>query len=133
MENDLIILRYASGSAGTFGVALHKGTWLCHTLEPADRSGGRNCALRAGRYVLTYDWSPKFAALLPTILCPGRSGLRIHPGNYVRETSGCILPGTLRSDNMLISSRQAYNRLSAYIVEHHISHIHIIDYETLSI
>lgn len=131
MKSDLTILRYESGPSGTFGVALHEGRWLCHTLEPGDRSGGCGCAIHSGRYVLTNEWSPKFARFLPTIVVAGREGLRIHPGNYARETSGCILPGTGRAVNMVTNSRRAFDRLNAYIVEHRIHHITIVDYDTL--
>lgn len=132
MKNDLTILRYESGPAGTFGVALHGTRWLCHTLEPADRSGGFRCAIRAGRYELSIEWSPKFRVTLPTIHVPGRSGLRIHAGNDVDHSSGCILVGESRSHGQLYLSRPALSSLVSYIKEQHITHINIIDYETIS-
>lgn len=132
MEKDLTILRYESGPAGTFGVALHGTRWLCHTLEPADRSGGFRCAIKAGRYKLSIEWSPSFKRYLPTINAPGRSGLRIHAGNFVRETSGCIIVGDSRGITYLNNSRAALSALIDYIKEQHITHINIIDYETIS-
>ena len=132
MKNDLTILRYESGPTGTFGVALHGTRWLCHTLEPADRSGGFRCAIKAGRYKLTQEWSPKFGMFLPTIIVPGRSGLRIHAGNLVWETSGCIIVGNCRGSSYLQNSRATLSKLLGYIKEQHITHINIIDYETIS-
>lgn len=132
MKSDLTILRYESGPAGTFGVALHGSRWLCHTLEPADRSGDFRCAIKAGRYELTHEWSPKFRMYLPTINAPGRSGLRIHAGNFVRDTSGCLIVGNSRALTYLNDSRAALSALIVYIRERHITHINIIDYETIS-
>lgn len=132
MKNDLTILRYESSSAGTFGVALHGKRWLCHTLEPADRSGGSRCAIRAGRYPLTFEWSPRFQANLPTIIVSGRSGLRIHAGNHVIDTNGCILVGSQRVRYFIDVSRAALSALIDYIKAQHITHINIIDYETIS-
>lgn len=132
MKNDLIILRYESGPSGTFGVAIHECTWLCHTLEPGQRDGARGNAVRAGRYALTWEWSPKFGRKLPTIVCPGRSGLRFHQGNYVRDTSGCVLVGGGRGASWLNNSSAALGEFTQYLVSHNITHVCIIDYEMVS-
>ena len=132
MQYELTILRYESGPAGTFGVALYGTRWLCHTLEPANRSGGYGSAIRAGHYELTIEWSPKFKRYLPTINAPGRTGLRIHAGNFVRETSGCIIVGDSRGITYINNSSAALSALIDYIKAQHITHINIIDYETIS-
>lgn len=132
MKNDLIILRYESGTAGTFGVAIHECTWLCHTLEPGQRDGRSGHAVKAGRYPLTLEWSPKFGRALPTIIAPGRSGLRFHQGNYVRDTSGCVLVGTARGERWLDYSSAALGSLLKYITTHNITHVTFIDYEMVS-
>lgn len=132
MKNDLTILRYESGPSGTFGIALHGSRWLCYTLEPADRSGRFRCAIKAGRWPLAIEWSPHFRAYLPSITVPGRSGLRIHAGNVVTDTAGCILVGEARIYNQVTNSRRELSALIDYIKEQHITHINIIDYETIS-
>lgn len=127
------LVRYESSSQyGTFGVLLNEGEWLCHTLEPSNRAGGANQAIKAGSYELNFEWSPKFQRNLPTIIVPHRKYLRIHVGNVVSETRGCVLVGKERGRSMVLRSRQALNELIDYIKEHNIKHIDIIDYERLS-
>lgn len=131
MENDLILLRYESSKNGTFGVLVHAGRWLCHTLEPADRSGAHNCAVSAGRYPFGWERSPRFGAVLPSFFVPGRSGLRFHAGNYARDTRGCVLVGESRGVSWLNNSRRALATLIDYLKQQCITHIRFIDYEDI--
>lgn len=132
MKNDLTILRYESSASGTFGVLVHDGKWLGHTLEPANRDGLFHHAVTAGRYTMVLEYSPKFGRKLPTLIVNGRIGIRIHAGNYVSDTSGCILVGDTRGEKCLYHSTFALNRLVEYFITHHISHINIINYEDIS-
>lgn len=128
----LTLLRYESSSTGTFGVLLHGSKWLCHTLEPADCSGRKNCGVTPGYYQLTMEYSTKFGRLLPTIVAPGRAGLRIHAGNYGHETRGCILVGKLRGYYSLVSSRVALDDVITYISTHNITQLKVINYDEIS-
>lgn len=128
----LTLLRYESSSMGTFGVLLHGSKWLCHTLEPADRSGHKNCAVASGAYPLIMEYSPRFGVLLPTIVAKGRSGLRFHAGNSVGETKGCVLPGKTRVGYGLLSSRVVLQDVISYISTHNITQIKIVNYEDIS-
>ena len=77
---------------------------LYNTLEPA------NC-IPAGTYEVRLTWSPRFKRWLPEVMnVPGRTGIRIHAGNYPQNTKGCILVGELFSD-YIINSVQALNDL----------------------
>lgn len=72
------------------------------TVEPPVRE--RYGCIPKGSYELKMTRSPKFGKVLPEILgVKGRSGIRIHSGNTVHDTRGCVLvgysaktPGTLR-------------------------------------
>lgn len=128
----LTLLRYESSSDGTFGVLLLGREWLCHTLEPARRDGSYHQAVKAGRYPLTLEYSPKFRRLLPTIKAPGRVGLRVHAGNRVDETSGCVLVGESRGTNYLLRSKVTLERVVALIRERDITELVVIDYESIS-
>lgn len=128
----LTLLRYESSSMGTFGVLLHGSKWLCHTLEPADCSGRKNCGVQSGIYQLIMEFSPKFGRLLPTIVAPGREGLRFHAGNYVYETRGCVLVGKQRDYSSLRSSRMALDSVITYISTHNITSLKVVNYDEIS-
>lgn len=130
--NRLTLLRYESGHDGTFGVLLCGREWICHTLEPAVRDGSYRQALKAGNYPLTIDYSPKFRRQLPTISAAGRVGLRIHAGNRVSETSGCVLVGESRSGHLLLRSKVTLERVVDIIKERDIRELVVIDYESVS-
>lgn len=132
MSQTLTLLRYESGSQGTFGVLLHDGKWLCHSLEPACRDGKQYHAVSAGVYLLTMEWSPRFGKVLPTIIAPGRSGLRFHSGNYARETQGCVIVGNGRLLQSLSDSRAALDAIITYITTHQLNQLRVIDYESFS-
>lgn len=71
---------------------------LCDTLEPPVRRPSDfirgSTAVPAGLYPLLLTQSPKFGRLLPLLKdVPGMTGIRIHRGNTVADTRGCILPG----------------------------------------
>ena len=50
--------------------------------------------------------------MMPLLLnVPGFDGIRIHKGNSAIDTSGCILVEILMSNDRLLSSTTAYQRL----------------------
>lgn len=75
---------------------------LCDTLE-------RTGILPLGWYRLSLTYSPRFKRPLPLLHhVPGHNGIRIHAGNTVHDTKGCILVGTLVHDGCsLANARQA--------------------------
>lgn len=108
------------GGNGNDGAARER--YVCDTLEPrsshtsssmpeavikmAKRSGVT--AIPRGRYRVTMAYSRKFCRYLPLLVdvrC--YEGVFIHPGNYPRETRGCILPGWNRRRGMVCGSRSA--------------------------
>lgn len=51
-------------------------------------------AIPAGRYRIGRRYSPLFKRVLPWLLdVPGFQFIYIHPGNYIKDTKGCLLPG----------------------------------------
>ena len=73
------------------GVLYMNGVAICRTLENA------KYAIPTGRFAVDYCDSPKFGRKLPLIHnetdCHATRGLRIHAGNSISDTQGCILVG----------------------------------------
>lgn len=75
-----------------------------------------------GNYLLTLTHSPRFSSKYPynkvhSGLVPlvngvqGHSGVRIHVGNYVSDTEGCLLIGNSVAPSMIKDSALAYKNL----------------------
>lgn len=117
------------GNMGT--VVKYTAGWLhindspepfCRTLEPEVRDigpGGENkvygqTAIPPGRYQIVMTFSSKFRRTMPLLLnVPHFKGVRIHEGNTVADTSGCILVGQKQklSEYGLINSKVTYREL----------------------
>ena len=76
---------------------------LCYTLEPSLESPQ---LIPIGEYGICVTLSPRFNRRLPLLLdVPGHSGIRIHAGNTVHDTLGCILVGVFHDFSSLSYSR----------------------------
>ena len=102
-----------------------KTSYICDTLEPtwrdykhgAHKMKGRS-AIPEGRYPVVITYSPKFKQWLPILVgVPMFKGIRIHAGNTVKDTTGCILVGENKVKGMVFNSRLWLNRLKEKIVE----------------
>lgn len=72
-----------------------------------------------GEHNLSLTYSSRFSSKLPyrnyrgvplisSPACPDRRGIRIHIGNTVRDTRGCVLIGTDFSQDGIVNSRAAF-------------------------
>ena len=69
-------------------------------------------AIPAGRYSVCLTMSARFGRVLPLLVgVPGFSGIRIHTGNVIDDTEGCILVGRRRSGVRIAESRMAFRKL----------------------
>ena len=119
------LVRFDSHSYGTFGrlyVPVGDSFVTFQTLEPSKP------IIKPGTYPVTLTYSPKFGRNLPLINnVVGHSGVRIHSGNTVADTIGCILIGSDREKNHLISSRIALSKFLSLVIfpcELHVSYSH---------
>lgn len=80
------------------------GVVIAYTLENAAK------AIPAGLYSIENSVSPKFKRELPLLYnaaVPARRGIRIHVGNSVKDSSGCVLVGMGRKGDKLTESQPA--------------------------
>lgn len=69
-------------------------------------------AIPSGRYQIKITFSVRFKRLLPELLkVPAYEGIRIHIGNYPRDTEGCLLPGVTPSKDCVLNSKTAFTNL----------------------
>jgi len=95
----------------TLGRFCINNSFFCYTLELPIGSGMRGQAIPAGTYDLGIYFSEDFKRLMPYLLnVPGRSGIMIHPGNWVANTKGCILVGEIQSKDAILESRDAFDK-----------------------
>ena len=97
------------------------------TLEDPPDEGKGPIPLGTYRIILTY--SQRFQALLPELVAvPGFTGIRIHSGNSMADTAGCILVGRYQSGEAEIAeSRVALGVLLTRWPEWHNDVIEIRD------
>lgn len=108
--NIIKLTRSNSTKYGTFGTLSLDGITMS-TLEPI------NPIIPKGDYLVECTYSPKFSIKppydkyngVPLIKgVPGHEGIRIHIGNYLSDTNGCILVGTSHDGTLLLNSKKAY-------------------------
>ncbi len=111
---ELSLKRVHKDNVCTQGVLFNAaGVFECYTLELPE-------PIPAGRYkvALTFShrveqgtlWSP--SSMLPELLdVPGHTAIRIHAGNTVANTAGCILVGLTTINDAIFQSRDALTKL----------------------
>jgi hypothetical protein len=100
----------------TIGELYVDNEFECYTLEDVVRPDGTKIygatAIPSGTYDITITYSPRFGKYLPLLLnVPNFSGVRIHSGNTHRDTEGCILVGSKKTQNSVLESRKAFATL----------------------
>ena len=117
---EMTVIREPTSDETTFGSLYLNGVWHCWTLEDAVRDQkiyGRT-AIPGGRYDVAMTYSRRFNRRLPELLnVPDFTGVRIHAGNSIADTEGCILVGQQRGEHTILRSMSALeilcNRLAA--------------------
>jgi hypothetical protein len=119
---NLIHERVELGAQHTMGSLTIDDEWQCWILEdkvrelpgvPVAQWKIRGLtAIPAGAYEVRVTPSARFKRDLPELLnVPGFTGIRIHPGNLVTDTEGCLLPGLDRYAMSVGRSRLAFEAL----------------------
>ena len=118
----LRLVRSPSKHCVTFGTLFVNDVFECLTLEDEirERPGEPvsswkvpgQTAIPAGRYSVCLTMSVRFGRVMPLLVgVPGFSGIRIHTGNVIDDTEGCILVGRRRSGTRIAEPRVAFRKL----------------------
>jgi hypothetical protein len=114
----LLTVRRAYGPKATPGTLYINGNFHCHTLELP-----REKCIPEGEYALHLTYSPRFNRIMPQIMnVSGFEGIRIHWGNFVKDTQGCLLVGYEKSVDgagvpCVLRSKVCFNELFAWLQE----------------
>lgn len=115
---NLLLKRIALKPEYTIGKLYIDGQYFCDTLEDTVREkkiAGKT-AIPEGTYQVIVNRSPKFKRDLPLLLdVPNFEGIRIHRGNTVKDTSGCILVGENKVKGKVINSTKYETLLTAIL------------------
>jgi hypothetical protein len=116
----LLLIRDVFTATTARGKLYLNGAYQCYTLEDRDRKLEVNqgdkihgqTAIPRGIYKVILSESNRFKRILPEVLAvPGFSGIRIHPGNYAKDTEGCILVGRIPGVDYVGESKLAFDAL----------------------
>ena len=98
----IVLEREGSSPWGTFGTLMLDDGWECKTVEPRwlGNAKGKSC-IPPGTYKMTMRDSPvvtrtsngRFSRGWEVTNVPGRTFIMLHPGNWDRNSDGCILVG----------------------------------------
>lgn len=119
----LKLRRFDFGLQHTVGTLHVDGHFLCFTLEDRTRHTetiidkvAAETAIPSGTYEVVVDESQRFGKPLPRLKdVPYFTGIRIHVGNYAKDTEGCILVGLgyKSGTDMISNSKDAMHILMA--------------------
>lgn len=116
----LKLIRFFLGALYTIGRLYIDGVYFCDTLEDKVRDYNKDgdlndpgetkiygeTAIPYGTYEIRLTYSPKFKRKLPLIMnVPGFDGIRMHRGNFPKDTLGCILVGENREKGVVLNSK----------------------------
>ena len=120
----LTLIRDTETEESITGRLYADGTFLCYTLENdwKDNEPRVSCVPEGtygldmkdyGRYWERYQ--PLEIPILQDV--PNRSQILISPGNYPKDTLGCILVGETRGKDFVGNSRNTWKKIHKYFVE----------------
>lgn len=122
---ELRLTTTSTDAISTQGMLDIEGLFECYTLELPYTDGAPGGAIPAGRFRIEAQPSPHFMSLaaagdnffaqfaekMPHIIIPTRTLIMFHPGDFVRNTEGCVLIGQQRGVDVIGSSRPAFRDL----------------------
>ena len=117
-----ILVRDTKTDKAILGHIVLDDALICYTCE------NREKAISAGLYNVQNSKSPKFKRELPLLYnaaVPAKRGIRIHVGNSVKDSSGCVLVGMGRKGDKLTESKPAEAMVT--MLCRNVRHLAIVD------
>lgn len=107
------------GKPFTGGICVVDGRPICVTLElPWLENEKQKSCIPTGQYHASRWYSPRFKNCWLLHDVPGRSEILIHTGNFVTDTSGCVLVGSYFTNLGIGESRKALKVLDLALVDY---------------
>ena len=124
---ELVLTRFKFTPKFTIGFLTINGVFECFTCEDTVREvKGQpvekwkvygETAIPYGRYKVIINFSNRFKRFLPLLInVPGFEGIRMHIGNWAKDTEGCILPGETMMIDGVGKSVAAFTKLYAQLL-----------------
>lgn len=109
VKNDICTL-------GEFKAVCDRKEITGYTLEPPDLGNKKyiSCIL-PGKYKAKTDKSKRYGDVIRFEDRNNRTNILIHPGNYPKDTQGCILVGSLKGHNVVWKSRDKMRELIGFV------------------
>ena len=129
---EIRVKRIARKDGYTIGKMYVDNAYFCDTLEDTDRGLKDSMqvseilakkrkgvtAIPMGKYDILLTFSPKFKRVLPLLLnVKCYEGVRIHAGNTVENTEGCLLVGENKEKGKVLNSRTTLEKLMSVFFE----------------
>jgi len=111
---NLILQRKTEINNTVLGELSIDGKFFCYTLEDKIRDVKikHETCIPPGNYKILLTLSQRFKTILPILLnVPGFEGIRIHAGNTIEDTSGCLLVGSAINGDKLLHSKTTLQQL----------------------
>lgn len=111
---NLKLIRETYTKESTIGSLYINDVFFCYTLEDAvrDKKIKSITAIDAGKYEVIINFSNRFKQLMPLLLgVKNFEGVRIHWGNYAKDSDGCILLGSKKGVDFVGNSKATYSIL----------------------
>jgi hypothetical protein len=127
---NIYLIRYPN-EQGTPGDLIINREVFCHTLEDKVRYGEikiqGETAIPGGCYKIENNYSNHFKKILPLVVnVPGFTGIRLHGGNTINDTEGCILCGMeIRGLNKIGNCKIAIDNIIKFLERDEENYIHI--------
>lgn len=101
----------------TKGIMLVDNKFFGYTLEPQRKGSNEisclNRCIDTGKYVAVYEYSAKFKQYLIELkTVTDRAEIKIHSGNFRKDTRGCILVGIRSGVGCVLDSKIAVEMLN---------------------